>query len=373
MRLRRVCVIVTALACVLFCCAPVTQNESEAPGKTLISGNISSSGSLPQAGVGRHDIVDDNYTMPRGQVDPVIFVDIYERGLAYPGTTLLADIHDAENPRIIEVNLLGEVLWEYRVPYALRRFINPGFEAQRLPGDNILFILPRYGIFEVDRSGATLWSYLDGKISHDADRLENGNTLVVWGNDQKADIQAKEINKAGEVVWSWSVKKDFDHPPYSTIYADGWTHANAVSRLPGGNTLVSLRNFNLVAEIDPQGALVRTYGEGVFFDQHDPELLSNGHMLVANHKPQPPNNAVEIDPGSGQVVWSFGGSQWVPQLVRDADRLPNGNTLITGTNRIIEVTMDGKIVWQLRLKAEIAREQSSGKGFYKAQRADHSD
>jgi len=370
---RSIYIITAAAACLLLCCAPAAEKEPGSSGKLPAGENISSPGSLSQEAVSAPVAVIDNYIMPRGQVDPVIEVDIYEKGLVYPGTTILTDNHDAENPRIIEVNLLGEVLWEYRVPYALHRFVNPGFEAQRLPDDNILFILPRYGVFEIDRSGKTVWSYLDGKISHDVDRLENGNTLVVWGNDQKGDAQVKEISQAGEIVWSWSVKKVFDYLPYSTIYADGWTHTNAASRLPNGNTLVSLRNFNIVAEVNPDGELVRTYGEGVFSDQHDPELLANGNMLVANHRPQPPNNAVEIDPDSQQIVWSFGGSQWAPQLVRDADRLPNGNTLITGTNRIIEVTTDGKIVWQLRLKAEIAREQSSGRGFFKAQRADHSD
>jgi hypothetical protein len=156
-------------------------------------------------------------------------------------------------------------------------------------------------------------------------------------------------------------------PPYSTIYKDGWTHANAVTRLPNGDTLISLRNFNIVVEVDAQGNIVKTFGEGVFVDQHDPELLPNGNMLVANHT-MPPNKAVEIDPASGQVVWSFGGSQWGPQLARDADRLPNGNTLITGTTQIIEVTPQGEIVWRLNLKADIGRQEASGRGFYKAER-----
>lgn len=31
----------------------------------------------------------------------------------------------------------------------------------------------------------------------------------------------------------------------------------------------------------------------------------------------------------------------------DADRLPNGNTLGTAWNKIIEIALDGSIVWQM--------------------------
>ena len=53
----------------------------------------------------------------------------------------------------------------------------------------------------------------------------------------------------------------------------------------------------------------------------------------------------------------------------DANRLPNGNTLITGATKVIEVTPEGKIVWQLTLRGvTFDREDSSALGFYKAER-----
>ena len=61
--------------------------------------------------------------------------------------------------------------------------------------------------------------------------------------------------------------------------------------------------------------------------------------------------------------------------IRDVDSLANGNVLITGYPFIIEVTRDGKIVWQLQYAdIESAVEGRSGSnkgpsyGFYKAQR-----
>jgi len=305
---------------------------------------------------------------PAGMDDPGIYCDIYVQGRAFPGTTLLADNHDAGKPRVIEVTMLGQVVWQYVVPVALARYTNPGFDAEKLPGGNVLFLLPRYGVFEVDRQGKVVWNCIDGRVSHDADRLANGNTLVAWGNDSKQDMQAREINPAGEVVWSWRAFDHFNYGPYKDIFDDGWTHCNAVERLSNGNTLISLRNFDFVVEAAPSGEVVRRYGEGIFGDQHDPELLPDGHILAANHTPPPPNHAVEIDPATNKIVWSFGGGQWVPQLARDADRLPNGNTLVCGTDQVVEVTPAGEIVWRLRLRDKIQREEAPSRGFYKAER-----
>jgi hypothetical protein len=113
-------------------------------------------------------------------VDPEIIVDVYQPEMVWLGTTLFADNHKPERPRILEVNMLGEVLWEYKVPKHLKQYNNPGFDVEPLPNGNILFVLPRNGVYEVNRKGDVVWSYLDEKVSHDADRLSNGNTLVVW-------------------------------------------------------------------------------------------------------------------------------------------------------------------------------------------------
>ncbi len=164
------------------------------------------------------------------------------------------------------------------------------------------------------------------------------------------------------------------------IYLDGWTHANAVTRLANGNTLISLRNFNIVVEVDPQGKVIKTLGKGILYYPHDPEVIPNGNILSATQRPllsfRPlkidfsvnPPHVVEFDPRTGQIVWKFERSQWGRQLPRDADRLPKGNTLITGTTEIIEVTPNGEIVWRLRGKTKMEKGDAPRKGFYKAER-----
>ena len=328
--------------------------------------------------------------MPRGTLEPHLYVPVYHSNLAYPGTTLLSIQYDPQKPRIIEVNMLGEIIWEYSVPVNLRRDdkpgigVNPGFDVELLPNNNILFVSPGKGIYEIDREGNIVWSYLTKKISHDADRLPDGNTLVVFGDhDQTNDAQVKEINPEGEIVWDWYAKDHFYKPPYEDIYNEGWTHTNAVSRLPNGNTLISPRNFCRLIEVDAEGETIRTIGDGVIFsDQnirfkayeyadpfspHDPEVLPNGNILMASQ--YIPNRAVEMVPETGEIVWEFAMPERRTWPVRDANRLINGNTLITGSTVITEVTPQGQIVWELRLKdVTIEPGQGRARGFYKAER-----
>src|SRR5699024_3137817 len=60
---------------------------------------------------------------------------------------------------------------------------------------------------------------------------------------------------------------------------------------------------------------------------------------------------IEIDPGTGELIWSYAGNQEHPlqSLIRGSqERLPNGNTLITESDggRLLEVTPDATIVWE---------------------------
>ena len=96
--------------------------------------------------------------MPRGTPDPEIAVTTYVPDKVWLGTTLFADNHTPGRPRIVEVNMLGEIIWEYLIPEELSQYTNPGFDVEALPGGNVLFVLPTSGVYEVDRDGNTVWS-----------------------------------------------------------------------------------------------------------------------------------------------------------------------------------------------------------------------
>ena len=59
--------------------------------------------------------------------------------------------------------MLGEILWEYLIPEDLSQYNNPGLDVESLPDGNVLFVLPRNGVYEIDRDGNTVWSYLEHK------------------------------------------------------------------------------------------------------------------------------------------------------------------------------------------------------------------
>ena len=307
-------------------------------------------------------------TQPAGTPDPAFLVDVFVPEKAWQGTTIFADNHDLTRPRIVEVNMRGEVTWEYDLPAELRSYTNPGLDVEPLPNGNILFLLPRNGVYEITRGKQIAWKYLDPKVSHDADRLPDGNTLIAFGaSDAMSDMQVKEVNPRGGIVWSWYARDSFNRAPYLGISNEGWTHTNAVTRLANGNTLVSLRNFNLMAEVDPGGKLVRTLGDGIAVGQHDPEVQPDGNILFANHGQ--PQAAVEMAP-NGTVLWQLNFPDQKSWPLRDADRLPNGNTLITGVDRIVEVTPEKELVWRLMLKGVVfaTPQETAGRGFYKAER-----
>jgi len=325
-------------------------------------------------------VPDTDGQLTRGKLDPAIEVKVFDREKVWPGTTLLNDNHDEDWPRIIEVNMLGEVVWEYVISKDLwdgEPFRAMDKDVELLANGNILFGLPRRGIFEINRDGEVVWSHLDEKISHDVDRLPNGNTLYNFGaGDTLEDAQVKEVSPEGEIVWEWSAKEYFNSEPYLNITLEntdpnGWTHNNAVERLDNGNTLISPRNFGILVEVDPSGAVVRTMGEGLLKLAHEPELLPNGNVLVANHDKPP--SIIEFNPDTNEVVWrhtpDFRGKARFISPLRDADQLPNGNVLITGYGVIYEVTRDGEIVWELALTdKETAMKGWHNLGFYKAQR-----
>jgi arylsulfate sulfotransferase len=175
-----------------------------------------------------------------------------------------------------------------------------------------------------------------------------------------------------------------------------WTHANAVVPAPGGDALtVSVRHLDAIMQIDrATGELLWRFGPGGDLEvghpsdfsshQHAPEWQDDGTLLVYDNGNQrapapgepadtaPTTRAVQyrIDPdaGTAEVVWSYtatvDGEPAFASFVGDADRLANGNVLMTNggyadrpdgvSAQIVEIVPDGSaegghIVFDLRL------------------------
>ncbi len=129
--------------------------------------------------------------------------------------------------------------------------------------------------------------------------------------------------------------------------------------IPGakpGNVLVSLRNLDMLVVMDLESDTIVWALRGSWRKQHDAKLLPNGHILLFDNEgvlmKGAKSRVLEVDPNTGNVLWSFSGTDDDPLDSSDnrggAQRLPNGNTLINESNagRILEVTPDGSVVWE---------------------------
>lgn len=312
--------------------------------------------------------------------EPGYVVESYDPSKAYNGTTLFAD-HNPTNLRVVQVNMQGDKVWEYMIPTNWAENMGAGFDAELLTNGNILIVLSGHGLIEINRSGDIAWSNMDAQVSHDADRLPNGNTIYIYGdNDAATSAVVKEVLPSGELVWAWYATNEYTvwpYFPYTNVYRGGWTHCNAATRMDDGNTLINLRNFDLTILVDTNGHTVWSYdwtnlyaGEfPIGYDPHDPELVTTNRMLVCLQW-ESPYQVAELDRFGGTSIWAYARAGL--RTTRDADRLPNGNTLIVGVmtqmenSVMFEVTPESNIVWQLRMTN---RSTAGSPGwFFKAQR-----
>ncbi|WP_435176661.1 aryl-sulfate sulfotransferase [Halorussus sp. AFM4] len=295
---------------------------------------------------------------------------------AYEGHTLISVQSYGLDGKLIEVDEHGEVVWSFDPPNSRV------FDAEQLANGNFLVAVTtkrspaecpadqlrvaaeqciEARVLELDpETKEVVWKYTwyDEYITHhevhDVDRLPNGNTAVVdMGNDR-----AFVVNESGNVTWEWHAenhlgtgtefRERYGGPPNPGGEAD-WTHVNDIDRLENGNFQLSVRNFDVVVEVDRETKdIVNVVGEpgntSVLDHQHNPYELRNGTVLVADSGN---DRVVELNATTDEVVWQYGG-RGLLHWPRDADRLPNGNTLIVDTfnNRVVEVNERGEVVWR---------------------------
>ena len=139
-------------------------------------------------------------------------------------------------------------------------------------------------------------------------------------------------------------------------------HTNSIEVLPGaidgisqpGALLLSIREIGTVAIIDFEQTRVEwTWGPSFVRRQHHASRLDNGNILVYDNLGGNGGltRVVEVDPASREIVWQYNGDppdSFFSALRGGCQRLPNGNTLITESDRgrVFEITHDGDIVWE---------------------------
>jgi outer membrane protein assembly factor BamB len=142
-------------------------------------------------------------------------------------------------------------------------------------------------------------------------------------------------------------------------------HTNTIEILDGrlaaqcpafraGNLLISVLELDTVAVLDPDRGEIVWALTGPWRKQHQPTVVGRGSLLVFDNLGAGPDRSrvLEIDPFTQEVLWRYGGDRatdFFSKTLGTAQRLPNGNTLITESEngRAFEVTPDGSVVWEL--------------------------
>ncbi|WP_251342976.1 aryl-sulfate sulfotransferase [Haloplanus halophilus] len=266
----------------------------------------------------------------------------------------------ARPPRLLSIQPDGSLAWQRRSSRE-----NPGwfYDVDPLPNGNLLVVNPRGGttlVYELDReTRERVWTErLPFRDTHDVDRLDDGRLVVAHmranvTNGTSGDRVVVWNRSRDEVTWEWRFAEHFPHDTAGGVDDPDWTHVNDVDPVGEDRLLVSPRNFDQVLMLD------RTTGEiewrlgsdgetDVLHAQHNPDYLRgrNGTptVLVADSE----NDRVVEYARRGddwERTWTLTGNLTWP---RDADRLPNGNTLVVDSlgHRVIEVTPTGEVVWE---------------------------
>jgi hypothetical protein len=260
---------------------------------------------------------------------------------------------------------------------------------------------------EVDFAGNTLWQCSTatcggtGTLTHHAAKLPNGHYIIQRDvSDSKGTAPTyEELTSDNKLVWSFDYRKFVTQPSGTS---GDWCHGNSIT--------VNIERDEVYANCRFIGLVKTTYkspsfkwilpasfnGKGIsgikfspsisqFSDTHDPEIHDDGTILffdnggysgVVGEEGNPHgyhSRAVEykIDEATmtATLVWEFPGTfsadswyktDWYLPFWGDADRLANGNVLVTAgvrgataESRIFEVTkQDGKVVWEFRLPVD---------------------
>lgn len=127
-----------------------------------------------------------------------------------------------------------------------------------------------------------------------------------------------------------------------------------------GDLLLCMRELNAVAVVDPARGSVRWWwGAEELSGPHQPSALPDGRILVFdNGLNARRTRLVVVDPKTREVVWHWSAQppeSFFCPLAGGCERLENGNLLVTNSTAggAFELTMDGRIVWQLTLPVSV--------------------
>jgi hypothetical protein len=266
---------------------------------------------------------------------------------------------------------------------------------------NLQNVSPGYGLVKLDKDSRVLWKYAE-KCHHDVDVAEDG-TIYALVNEIVERVPpalayvptpcivdcVDVLGPQGQRIKRIPLLEAFLESPYAALFgkleragtARGTAsagsgmalytddvqrrdvlHTNAVKVLrrklapkfplfKAGQLLVSARQLDAIAVLDPDSGKVVWAAHGPWRAQHDPSFLDNGHLLLFDNLfSERGSRVLEYDPQTQAFPWVYPGEKGKPflsELRGMCQRLPNGNTLIVNSQagEAFEVTPDREVVW----------------------------
>jgi len=304
-------------------------------------------------------------------------VEIHDRQRTCPGVNLYSSRLRA-SARLIDNDGTELHTWAY-----------PGDDGwehiELLPDGDLLVVVNEQAIFKLDKDSNLLWRY-EAAAHHDLAIHPSGEISILTDvSALKPEIHPEvpviedfieTLSPDGELVDRFSILDAMRSSEFAFLMVSpqhlpsdrregerlrlDMLHTNHIQVLDGslahrsplfaeGNVLISMRTINTIAIIDPSiREVLWAWGPSNLHRQHHPTLLPNGRILVFDNG-RSRSQIVELDPLTFEVAWRYAPETgFLSRFRGSAQRLPNGNTLVTESDRgyVFEVSPDHEIVWR---------------------------
>lgn len=353
---------------------------------TLVASSVSEAGEVLQS---------DELTFTAGEppFHAVEFeVSVYDEARVEPGWTLTNLGHDDIlcPPTALILDIAGRPIWYHRLSESVAF---AGLEVSLLDNGNLLVggeLPPGVSPVEMDLAGRIVWEgraqpdefFGQDATHHTMQKLTNGNYLTLTYDNGATVVgdAIEEWDAQSQAVWRWAAVDHIAEAGYEHI------HINMVEPDEDGGVLYANSYvLNALYKIDrASGEILWTLGEDGDFEMltehdqpwfanaHAPELQPDGSFLFYDNSGgsvEPYNSsrtiqyAIDEQAMTAEIVWEYPGPDvedyWFNYGWGDADRLPNGNTLVSAgsmiswdtESRIFEVAADGEKVWHLQMRS----------------------